>query len=53
MIIKLMLKATGCSAVGSALALGARCREFESLHSDQQFHACYGPLAQLVRAVGS
>ena len=25
---------TGCSAVGSALALGARCREFEPLHSD-------------------
>ena len=27
---------SGCSAVGSALALGARCREFESLHSDQK-----------------
>ena len=27
---------TGCSAVGSALALGARCREFESPHSDQK-----------------
>ena len=26
---------SGCSAVGSALALGARCREFESPHSDQ------------------
>ena len=25
---------TGCSAVGSALALGARCRVFESPHSD-------------------
>ena len=25
---------TGCSAVGSALALGARCRGFKSLHSD-------------------
>ena len=28
-------KISGCSAVGSALALGARCREFESPHSDQ------------------
>ena len=26
---------SGCSAVGSAPALGARCREFESPHSDQ------------------
>ena len=26
---------SGCSAVGSALALGARCRVFESPHSDQ------------------
>ena len=26
---------TGCSAVGSAPALGAGCRGFESLHSDQ------------------
>ncbi len=25
----------GCSAVGSARALGARCRRFESCHSDQ------------------
>ena len=25
---------SGCSAVGSALALGARCRRFESCHSD-------------------
>lgn len=33
-------KISGCSAVGSALALGARCREFESPHSDQpiQYH---------------
>ena len=29
-------KISGCSAVGSALALGARCREFESPHSDQK-----------------
>ena len=28
---------TGCSAVGSAPALGAGCRGFESLHSDQNF----------------
>ena len=27
---------TGCSAVGSAPALGAGCREFESPHSDQE-----------------
>ena len=27
---------SGCSAVGSALALGARCRVFESPHSDQK-----------------
>ena len=27
----------GCSAVGSAPALGAGCRGFESLHSDQNF----------------
>lgn len=26
---------SGCSAVGSARALGARCRRFESCHSDQ------------------
>ena len=26
---------SGCSAVGSAPALGAGCREFEPLHSDQ------------------
>ena len=27
---------SGCSAVGSARALGARCRRFESCHSDQK-----------------
>ena len=27
---------SGCSAVGSAPALGAGCRGFESLHSDQK-----------------
>ena len=27
----------GCSAIGSAPALGAGCRGFESLHSDQNF----------------
>ena len=27
---------SGCSAVGSALALGARCRRFKSCHSDHQ-----------------
>ena len=53
---------SGCSAVGSAPALGAGCREFESLHSDQNFWECslntpknlkflYGGLAQLVRAL--
>ena len=30
------LNISGCSAVGSALALGARCRVFESPHSDQK-----------------
>ena len=30
------LKTTRCSAVGSAPALGAGCREFESRHSDQK-----------------
>ncbi len=34
---------SGCSAVGSAPALGAGCREFESLHSDH----IYGSIAQL------
>ena len=29
-------RVSGCSAVGSALALGARCRRFKSCHSDQQ-----------------
>ncbi len=29
-------KQSGCSAVGSAPALGAGCREFEPLHSDQK-----------------
>ena len=27
---------SGCSAVGSARALGARCRRFESCHSDHK-----------------
>ena len=33
---------SGCSAVGSAPALGAGCREFESRHSDQKsrFRLC-------------
>ena len=30
------LNTPGCSAVGSARALGARCRRFESCHSDQK-----------------
>ena len=30
------IKQSGCSADGSALALGARCRRFESCHSDQE-----------------
>ncbi len=30
-------KKSGCSAVGSAPALGAGCRRFESCHSDQNF----------------
>ena len=34
--IKNIIK-SGCSAVGSAPALGAGCRGFESLHSDQNF----------------
>ena len=35
-LIKNIIK-SGCSAVGSAPALGAGCRGFESLHSDQNF----------------
>ena len=31
-----MNKTSGCSAVGSAPALGAGCRRFESCHSDHQ-----------------
>ena len=31
-----LIKLSGCSAVGSARALGARCRRFESCHSDQK-----------------
>ena len=31
-----VLNISGCSAVGSALALGARCRVFESPHSDHE-----------------
>ena len=34
-LIKNIIK-SGCSAVGSAPALGAGCRGFESLHSDQK-----------------
>ena len=34
--LKIKIK-SGCSAVGSAPALGAGCRGFESLHSDQNF----------------
>ena len=34
-IVGAKLNISGCSAVGSALALGARCRVFESPHSDQ------------------
>ena len=33
---------TGCSAVGSALALGARCRRFDSCHSDQNSSLNFG-----------
>ena len=33
---KNQLNISGCSAVGSARALGARCRRFESCHSDQK-----------------
>ncbi len=32
-----------CSAAGSALALGARCRGFESLHLDHEPRRCYMP----------
>ena len=32
----LKLNISGCSAVGSAPALGAGCRRFESCHSDQK-----------------
>ena len=34
----------GVAQFGSALALGARCREFESRHPDHRKE--YGPLAQ-------
>ena len=34
--LKQELNISGCSAVGSARALGARCRRFESCHSDQK-----------------
>ena len=33
---KNLIFTSGCSAVGSARALGARCRRFESCHSDQR-----------------
>ena len=32
----LIYSISGCSAVGSALGLGPRCRGFESLHSDHK-----------------
>ena len=32
---------SGCSATGSALALGARCWEFESPHSDHKKAAVF------------
>ena len=35
------LNISGCSAVGSAPALGAGCRRFESCHSDQKFQGLY------------
>ena len=47
---------SGCSAVGSAPALGAGCRVFESPHSDQQkqggnymFPPCFIAFMQLFR----
>ena len=42
----------GVAQHGSARGLGPWGREFESLHPDQNEQA-FGPLAQLVRAVGS
>ena len=36
-----LVTATGCSAVGSAPALGAGCREFKSLHSDHKSHNAF------------
>ena len=33
--LKNLIILTGCGAVGSARALGARCRRFKSCHSDQ------------------
>ncbi len=40
MVIKAMLKGInrGIAQSGSALALGARCREFESLYPDQLYY---------------
>ena len=40
---------TGCSAVGSAPALGAGCREFESPHSDQESECRIGGVRILFR----
>ena len=37
MLIKVTLIIRGIAQSGSALALGARCREFESLYPDQLF----------------
>ena len=53
-INKLMLLHRGVAQFGSAHGLGPWGREFESLHPDQTKAGIgYGPLAQLVRAVGS
>ena len=47
-----MYQRRGVAQIGSARGLGPWGREFESLHPDQQ-KCQQGPLAQLVRAVGS
>ena len=38
--VDLSSKMSGCGAVGSALALGARGRQFESDHPDHFFSGC-------------
>ena len=52
-ILLMFMKRSGRSAVGSAPALGAGCRRFESCRPDHFINNTIGPLAQLVRASSS